>query len=150
MRFDGVMAIALALAMPGLAMGQSNPVAGMGSAQIHGQRLDMRHDLHNASGAPAATNQPASPRTPQTRTQMLRQRSVAAQRQVRQQAARRAVQRQRQAAAGQATRLRRTGTGTPAARSPDTMAAHEARMAEARRRQAAAEERVARVQMGVR
>jgi hypothetical protein len=151
MRGVGAMMVAAALAMPGLAVAQSNPVTGMGAGQVHGQRPDMRQDLHNAPGAPAAANQPNSPRPPQSRTEVIRQRSATAQsQQVRQQAQRRAPQRQNQATAGQEARLRRTGTGTAGGRSADTMAAHEARMSDARRRQAAAEEAAARAFPGVR
>ncbi len=151
MRGLGAMMVAAALVMPGVAAAQSNPVTGMGSAQLHGQRPDMRQDLHNAPGAPAAANQPSSPRPPQSRTEVIRQRSASAQTAaVRQQAARRAAQRQGQAVAGQAARQRLTGTGAPAGRSADTMAAHEARMSDARRRQTAAEEAAARAFPGVR
>lgn len=119
------------------------PVAAM--AQIHGQRPDMRQDLHLAPGAAAAGGGQLSPQAPQTRTQQLRQQSRAVQQQQR-----RADGQRQQAATGQASRMERTGTGTPAARTPDAIAAQEARMAEARRRQAAAQERAARAQPGVR
>jgi hypothetical protein len=138
------MMVAAALAVPELAVAQSNPMTGPGAGQIHGQRPDMGQDLHNAPGAPAASGQPAAPS--QSRTQAIRQRSAQAQGQ----AVRRAAQRQQQAQAGQAARQRLTGNGTPGGRSADTMAAHEARLADARRRQAAAEEAAARAFPGVR
>jgi hypothetical protein len=151
MRAIAGLAMAVALALPGLAFGQSNPMTGMGSAQIHGQRPDMGQDLHNApGGTPAAQNQPNSPRAPQTRTQVLRQQSQASQRQVQQQQARREQQHRQQAAAGHAARTQRTGQAGQAGRVPDSMAAQEARMADARRRQMEAEERAARAFPGVR
>ncbi|MGG5810287.1 hypothetical protein [Falsiroseomonas sp. CW058] len=152
MRFMAGMALAfsLGLGLPGLATAQSNPMTGMGAGQIHGQRPDMRQDLHNAPGAPAASLQATTPQAPQTRTQQLRRQSQAAQRQQAQQQQRRVAQHRAQAEAGQATRRTRTGTGPQAGRSPDSMAAHEARMADARRRQMEAEERAARAFPGVR
>jgi hypothetical protein len=149
MRLGGMVMAAL-LALPGLAVAQSNPVVGAGAAQLHGQRPDMRQDLHNAPGTPMGTGGHLTPNAPQTRTQALRQRSSAEARQAAARQARRAAQQRGEASAGQAARLQRTGTGTAAARSPDSMAAHEARMAEARRRQAEAAERAARAQPGVR
>jgi len=130
---------ALALLLPTLAMAQSNPTTGFSSGVIHGQRPDMRQDLHNAPGSPTAGGGIASPQAPQTRTQAVRQRSQAAQQQQR-----RAAQQQRQVA-----RTQRTGSATPAARTPNTVAAQEARLAEARRQQAEAQRRAAEAQDGV-
>jgi hypothetical protein len=136
---------ALALLLPSLALAQSNPTTGFSSGVVHGQRPDMRQDLHNAPGAPTAGGGASAP---QSRTQQLRQRSQTTQA-TQQQQQRRAAQQRRHAQEGQAARTQRTGGGTPAARSPDTMAAQEARMADARRRQAEAQRQAADRQDGV-
>lgn len=136
----------LALGLPGLVLAQSAPLTGAGAAAVHGQRPDMRQDLHNAPGAPTAAGGRAAPLAPETRTQAVRRQSTQAQRQQQ----RRATEQRRHATQGQAARVARTGTGTPGGRTPDSIAAQEARLADARRRQAEAAEAAARAQPGVR
>ncbi len=153
----------LATALPIAALAQSNPATGRSSGVVHGQPPDMRQDLHGSPGGP-----------PLSRNEQVRQRAAQAQqsltpeqraaRRAEQQAQRRARQQQRaqrqqqqrdarqqrQAAQGHQQRAERTAGGTPGGRVPDSVAAQEARLTEARRRQAEAERRAAEAQDGVR
>jgi hypothetical protein len=148
-----------ALALPSAAIGQSNPGTGLSSGVVHGQRPDMRQDLHNDPSAPAAAAAPGSPVGPQgptTRTERLRAQSRAAttrtpaqQRQFEERQRQRAAQQREQAARGQQARAAQTATGPAGGRSADPMAAQEARMADARRRQMEQERAAADRQDGV-
>lgn len=150
------LAVLLATAMPMAAHAQSNPVTGRSSGVVHGQTPDMRQDLHSGPGQTAApTNRNEQVRQRATQSQPRLTAEQRAQQQARQQQrAQRQQQRQareqRQAAQGHQQRSERTAGGTPGGRVPDSVAAQEARMTDARRRQAEAERRAAEAQDGVR
>jgi hypothetical protein len=132
MRIGAVMAVVAALAMPGLAAGQSNPITGSGSGQVHGQNWNMGQDLHSTPGPGAAPS----------RNDQVRQRSQAAR------SREGTTQRRGADQARRSAEARRQAEG--AGRSSRSQASVEQRLAEERRRQAEAEERAARAFPGVR
>jgi membrane protein involved in colicin uptake len=126
----------------GSALGQGAPLSGPNAGAVHGQGWDMRQDLSSSPGPGAADPD---------RTRRVRQQSAAARQRARTQAqARRAAQQRQQAEQGQRRRAAQTATGGRSSRVPASMAAHEARMADARRRQMEAERAAAEAQDGVR
>ena len=140
-------------ALPAAVQAQSNPQTGNSAGVVHGQTPAPRQDL-NSNAAPGGVNPNRNEqvrRRAQNANRALtpeQERQRATNRQ-RQQATREARQR-REAAAGQQQREARTAGGTPGGRTSDSVAAQEARMAEARRRQAEATRRATEQQDGVR
>jgi hypothetical protein len=122
-----MIAVLAALAMPGVAMAQSNPITGRAASQVHGQNWNMGQDLHSSPG-PAATA---------SRTERLRQTS-------------RQATGQHRAQARAARPAQSSATGSHAGlRAGSSQASFEQRLAEERRRQMRAEERAARAFPGV-
>jgi hypothetical protein len=121
------------LGVPGLAMGQGAPLTGPNAGAVHGQGWNMRQNLSGSPGPGAADPQ---------RNQRVRQNAAPRQRQ--------AAAPQRRASPTGAPRAPLTGGGTPGGRTSSSQERHDAQMAEARRRQVAAQRRAADAQDGVR